>query len=356
VRPQENPLPHATASQLDALPKAELHLHLEGSIEPRTVIELAARHGVTLTLEQAAARYSYRDFLGFLDAFKWVTSFLRTPADYALIAERLAELLLSQNVLYAEVTIAGGVMLYRRQDLHANFTALRDVASRARKDGLRLNWIIDATRQFGSAAAMDVARLSADLVKEGVVAFGMGGDELAVPTIEFRAVYEFAAAQGLRRLAHAGEVGGPESVREAVEFLGAERIGHGIAVLRDPRVMDFLAARNVPLEICPTSNLLTGALTRQLDRSPDPNPARIEDHPLRQFVRRGLAVTLSTDDPAMFHTRLTREYALGLRMGLRPDELVRIAEMGFEFSFLPTEEKAALLSEFRARAAALGLL
>lgn len=352
----ETPTSNTPQSLLAALPKAELHLHLEGSIEPPTIVELAARHGMWLSADEAAARYSYRGFRGFLEAFKWVTSFLRTPADYALIAERLAASLLAQNVIYAEVTLAGGVMLYRRQDLHANFAAMQDVASEVRKKGLRLQWIIDATRQFGSAAAMDVARLSAPLLHEGVVAFGMGGDELALPTHDFCAVYDFAAANGLHRLVHAGEVGGPESVREAVELLGAERIGHGIAVLRDPRMMDFLAARNIPLELCPTSNLATGALARQLPHSAGPAGPRIGDHPLRQFARHGMPVTLSTDDPAMFHTDLNAEYALGLRMGLRSDEMVRVAEMGFEFAFLPAEEKTSLLATFRARAAALGLL
>jgi aminodeoxyfutalosine deaminase len=334
------------------MPKAELHLHLEGSIEPPTVVELAARHSVTLTVEEAWARYDYRDFLGFLEAFKWVSSFLRTPADYALIAERLAERLLAQNVLYAEVTIAGGVLLYRHQDLHAIFAAVRDVAAAVRKKGLRLQWVIDATRQFGAAAAMEVVRQCVPLLKEGVVAFGLGGDELAVPTTEFRPVYDFAAANGLRRLVHAGEVGGPDSVREAVELLGAERIGHGIAAIRDPGLMDLLTERRIPLEVCPTSNLCTGALARLLSQG----EARIQDHPLQKFLRHGMPVTLSTDDPAMFHTELNGEYALAAQMGLRQNDIVRLAEMSFEFAFLPASEKTSLLAEFRSRTAALGLL
>ncbi len=335
-----------------AIPKAELHLHLEGSIEPATVVELAARHGETLTREQAAARYVYDDFLGFLEAFKWVTSFLRTPADYALITERLAERLLSQNVIYAEVTLAAGVMLYRKQDVEANFAGIREAAAAAQARGLSLQWILDATRQFGAAAAMEVARLAARLQSDGVVAFGLGGDELALPAADFRSVYEYAASQGLHRVVHAGEVGGPESVRDAVELLGAERIGHGIAVMHDASLADLLAARKIPLELCPTSNLCTGALARQLGRA----NAQIEDHPLGDFFARGLGVTLSTDDPAMFHTTLLDEYNLGPHLGLWPRELARIAEMGFEFAFLPALEKEALLQAFRARAKALGLL
>ncbi len=344
--------PHQAETLLAALPKAELHLHLEGAIEPASAVELAARHGVALTGEEAAARYAYRDFVGFLEAFKWVTSFLRTPADYALVTERLAEQLLRQNVLYAEVTLSVGVMLRRGQDVQANFAAVMEAAARARANGLRLQWIFDAVRQFGPEAAMEVARCAAQMKGAGVVAFGLGGDELALPAAEFRGVYDYVASRGLRRLVHAGEIGGPEAVREAVELLGAERIGHGIAAMRDARIMDFLAARQVPLEICPTSNLSTGALARQLGRA----DAKRDDHPLRRFFTHGLGVTLSTDDPAMFHTDLVSEYRLASELGLKAGELTRIAEMGFQFAFLPEHEKRALLETFRAKTTALGLI
>jgi aminodeoxyfutalosine deaminase len=382
------PAPNRIVSLLATMPKAELHLHLEGSIEPSTVVELAARYGVHLTLEGARARYAYTDFLGFLEAFKWVTSFLRAPADYSLIAERLAERLLAQNVVYTEITIAGGVMLLREQDLHANFAPLRDVAARLRRKGLRIQWIIDATRQFGATAAMEVARLSVPLAKEGVVALGLGGDELAVPTVEFRRVYDFAAANGLHRHAHAGEIGGPESVREAIELLGAERIGHGIAAFRDPALMDLLTARRIPLEICSTSNFYTGALLHQLRHTrpqevpsdtvrdhilddalyvllrggPSRVPVEIQikvllkDHPLRSILRHGVPVTLSTDDPSMFHTTLNQEYVLANEMGLSATEIVQVAQASFEHAFLESAEKTSLLTDFRAQVSSLGLL
>ncbi|HEX2711616.1 MAG TPA: adenosine deaminase [Candidatus Acidoferrales bacterium] len=341
-----------TETLLAALPKAELHLHLEGSIEPATVVELAARQGVALTPGEAAAHYHYCDFAGFLEAFKWVTSFLRTPADYALITERLIEQLVGQNVLYAEVTVSIGVMLRRKQDAQANFAAIAEAAGRAQAAGLRVQWIFDAARQFGAQAAMEVARAAVQMRAAGVVAFGMGGDELALPPTEFRQVYDYAASEGLHRLVHAGEIGGPETVREAVDFLGVERIGHGIAVMRDARTMDFLAARQIPLEICPTSNLDTGALAQQLGRT----EVMLDDHPLPRFFSRGLGVTLSTDDPAMFRTSLSQEYHLALGLGLRFSDLTRIAEMGFEFAFLPKPEKQALLETFWSQRRSLGLV
>jgi aminodeoxyfutalosine deaminase len=333
-----------------ALPKAELHVHLEGSIAPSTVVELAARHGVKLTLEDTAPRYAPGTFDQFIENFIWITSFLRGPEDYALIARRFAESLQGQNVLYAEVTLSIGVMFRRNQDPAANFAALRDAA--ALVPGVQLKYIFDAVRQWGSGAAMEVARIAVELRSPDIIAYGIGGDELGLPTIDLRPVYEFVASHGMHRLIHAGEIGGPEIVRDAIELLGAERIGHGIAVMRDERTMDFVAARNVPLEVCPTSNLRTGALARQIGRP----TAGYHQHPLPSFLRRGLPVTLSSDDPSMFETTLSDEYRHAHRMGLTPIEIVRLAEASFHHSFLDSKEKQTLLAKFHSGISALGLV
>jgi adenosine deaminase len=182
---------------------------------------------------------------------------------------------------------------------------------------------------------MEVVECAKRCDSKAIVAFGIGGDELSIATKEFRHVYDRAAQMALHRLIHAGEVGGPDKIREAIELLGAERIGHGIAAIHDPELMDLLAERNLPLEICPGSNMKTAALARQLGRE----DARIEDHPLPKLLRHGIPIVLSTDDPAMFHTTLHEEYANAARMGLQEDELTRIVEMGFEHAFLPVGEK-----------------
>lgn len=322
-----SPLSHRIAS----LPKAELHLHLEGSIQPATVCALTARHGVAMTEEEVRQRYAYRDFAEFIEAFKWVTSFLRDPQDYALIARDLAEHLLTQSVVYAEVTLSAGVMLLRKQRPEANFEALLRATEPFERRGLRIHWVFDAVRQFGAEAAMAVVESARQCGSQEIVGFGLGGDELSVPASEFRSVYDRAGEIGLHRLIHAGEVGGPEKIREAIELLGAERIGHGIAAINDPSLMDLLAERKIALEVCPGSNIRTGALARQLRRG----DARIIDHPLPVFLRHGIPVVLSTDDPAMFHTTLHEEYANAASMGLQEDELLRIVEMGFEHAFRP---------------------
>jgi aminodeoxyfutalosine deaminase len=334
---------------VDSLPKAELHLHLEGSIRPDTAVELAARHGIKLKREDVIARYNYSDFLGFLEAFKWVTSYLREPQDYALITRHLAEELLRQKVSYAEVTISAGVMLRRTQNVEANLKAISETATSVPFAHLRLAWILDATRQFGPDAAVEVARCASQLQRLGVVAFGMGGDELAGPTVNYRPAFDLARNQGLHLVCHAGEVGGPELVRESIDLLNAERIGHGIAVMRDPALMEFLAARRVPLEICPASNLCTGALAKQTGKS----DASLRDHPLANFIKHGLTVTLSTDDPAMFHTDLLSEYSAAASLGLSSQQLVQLAEQSVSASFLPPEDKRRMLDDFRSAAKSL---
>lgn len=328
------PFPAAIAEQ----PKAELHVHLEGSIRPAIAARLATRHGMPLTEQDVRERYAYTNFNEFIDAFKWVTSFLREPADFAFVASDLAEQLLAQSVSYAEVTLSVGVMLLRHQNPQANFEAILAATEPSEAKGLRLNWIFDAVRQFGPERAAEVVDWARRCNSPRIVAFGIGGDELQVETKDFRRVYTRAAGAGLHRLMHAGEVGGPAKIREAIELLGAERIGHGIAAIHDPALMDLLAARRVVLEVCPASNLRTGALSAQLNR-PD---ASIQEHPLPQLLRHGIPVVLSTDDPSMFHTSLREEYEHAYAMGLSESELAQLILNGFTFSFLAPQDQHKL--------------
>ena len=176
---------------------------------------------------------------------------------------------------------------------------------------------------------MRVVQAARRCASRRIVALGIGGDELSMAAGEIRGVYERAAEYGFHRLIHAGEIGGPEKIREAIEILGVERVGHGIAAIRDVGLMETLAERGIPLEICPGSNLRTGALGVQLGK----RSATMEEHPLAEIVRRGVAVTIATDDPAMFHTSLEEEYRNAWRIGLREEEIVGVVENGFRFAF-----------------------
>lgn len=346
TQPQE-----ALRAAVIALPKAELHLHLEGSVTPETAAELAARQGLSVTPEEVARRYATTDFAGFLDAYRWLTTLLRGPEEYRQIAEDLFVRLRAQGVVYAEITVSAGVLLRRGQDLEGIMAALAEAAADAARQGLHVQWILDAVRQFGATAAVEVARRAVALRAAGVVAFGVGGDELGLPAEELAPACELARAGGLHVVLHAGEIGGPESVRQAVEWLGAERIGHGLAVLHDPALARQLADAGVPLEVCPTSNLRTGALARQLGRAAD-----LAAHPLPQFYRAGLRLALGSDDPAMFGTDLVNEYLNAARLGLPPAALVRLAEMSFEAAFLPETVRRACCDRLAAAANSVGLV
>lgn len=322
-----------------ALPKAELHLHLEGSIEPPTLLELKQRHGVNATLAEVEQLYTYQDFTGFLMAFKTVTEDLRAPGDYELITYRLMERLKSENVLHAEVYVSVGVCLYRKQDFAAIFEALERGRERGERDfGISLLWIFDAVRHFGVDRAQAVAECAAQYRDRHVVGFGIGGDERRAAPELFRDVYAYAAAHHLRLTAHAGETTGPDSIWGALN-LKAERIGHALTAYQDPELIEELSQRQVPVEICITSNLKTGCCST------------IAEHPVRNYFDHGLMITLNSDDPAMFSTSLSKEYQLAQdKFGFTDEHLREMARNCFEASFLPAEKKLEFLNLFDAAA------
>jgi adenosine deaminase len=310
-------------------------------LTPQRVQSLAQKYSVSLDSDELQSRYNLRGFSQFLELYKWATSFLREPDDYALLAQDAAAALHAQGVVYAEITLSIGVMLLRKQDVPANFFALKNAFDQnsATSAGPKVQFIFDAVRQFGPAPAMEVARLAAAHRNDGVVAFGLGGDELSLPFSDFRRVYQFAADYGLHRLAHAGETGGPEQIQDALDVLGAERIGHGIAAIRSSALMNTLATRKIPLEVCPTSNLRTNALDIQLNSA----HSRLANHPLVELLRHGIPVTLSTDDPAMFKATLLDEYSNALDMGLTRAELLLLNRNAFDHAFLSDASRNAFL-------------
>jgi adenosine deaminase/aminodeoxyfutalosine deaminase len=225
------------------------------------------------------------------------------------------------------------VVLWKKQPLEALFEAAASAARAAQQaSGVRVQWIFDAIRHFGVEHTRQVLEWAGRLRPLGVVALGIGGDEARGPAELFREVFSEARAMGLHVVAHAGEACGPESVRQAVEALGAERIGHGLTAARDPAVLELLRERRIPLEVCLTSNVSTGVLER------------VEDHPLPQFLRAGVVVTLNSDDPAMFGTDLVNEYLLAAKtFELTPEQILHIAQNAVRASFLSEEEKLELL-------------
>jgi adenosine deaminase/aminodeoxyfutalosine deaminase len=304
------------------MPKAELHLHLEGSIEPETLHELDPATSV----EEYRALYQYDNFDAFLRAFGVIGKRLRGPEDYGLITKRLLERLAAQNVKYAEIIVAAGVVIWKEQEFAPIFQAIREASTGS---PVEVYWILDAVRQFGPAHVMRVAEMAAEFAPEGVIAFGIGGSEERGPAAEFKDAFAFAREAGLHLTAHAGESMGPESVWAALE-LGAERIGHGIASVRDEALMRHLREHDIPLEICPTSNLVTGVV------------AALEEHPLRRLFDAGVPIVLNSDDPAMFRCSLVDEYRLAqCSFGFSKSELLGLAENGFRYAFKPPSRSHA---------------
>jgi aminodeoxyfutalosine deaminase len=332
-----DPAPNAFIRQL---PKAELHLHLEGAVKPETLVELRRKHGENATIEDTTSLYGYTDFQSFLMAFKEVSAHLRVPDDYELATYRLMQELKGETVLHAEVYVAVGVCLYRKQNFDAIFEGLERGRERGSRDfGTSLLWIFDATRHFGVEEAKRVFELAVRYKDRNVAGVGIGGDEVKAPPELFRGVYAYAEDQGLRLTAHAGETGPPESIWGALN-LHAERIGHGLSAAQDPDLIEELAYRQIPVEICLSSNLRTGCCKA------------IAEHPVKSYFDQGMMITLNTDDPALFGTSLAREYQLAQdTFGFTDEHLRELARNSFEASFLGADEKLELLSLFDAAAA-----
>ncbi|MFZ0963207.1 MAG: adenosine deaminase [Terriglobia bacterium] len=331
------------ASFITRLPKVELHLHLEGAVRPETLLELSQnKPGLRQKVDEwitarGAQRYQYGNFREFLVAFGIVSLLIETPQDYACITARLIEWLAEQNVRYGEIIFAAGVVLWKKQRVDAVFESIAAAAEEAEaRTGVRVKWIFDATRQFGFDHVREVMQWAARYRGRGVVAFGIGGDEAAGPARLFPDIFREAHDLGLHVVAHAGEACGPESIRDAVELLGAERIGHGLTAIRDAGVMALLCERRIPLEVCPSSNVSTGLI------------ARFEDHPLPRLLEAGLEVTLNSDDPAMFGTSVQEEFLRAARcFEFSRETLAGLCRNAVRASFLSEDEKLKLEGQLK---------
>jgi aminodeoxyfutalosine deaminase len=323
------------------LPKAELHLHLEGTIAPATLVELSTRHDkYPLTQREAEALYRFTDFTEFIESFKAVTRRLRDPEDYELAAWRMMQHLVEQGIVHAEVYISVGVIyMWRNFDprcFEPIFAALERARERAASElGLSLYWIFDAVRHFTVEEADRVFRKAVEMRAHypSIVAIGLGGDERRTGSEPFRHLFARAKSAGLRLTNHAGETTGPEAIWEALA-IGSERIGHAVSAIQDEALLQDLKSRSAALELNPSSNVRTGVC---------PSFAA---HPLRQYFDRGLLVTLNSDDPAFFGSDLVNEFLLAhTEQGFTRDELRQLAANSIIASFLPEAEKASWLAQ-----------
>jgi aminodeoxyfutalosine deaminase len=324
------------AAFVAGLPKAELHVHHVGSASPATVAELARRHPGTVPsdLDELRDFFKFRDFAHFIEVYLAVVNLVREPEDVRLLTYEIAAEMAGQNIRYAELTCTPYTNVRAGVPIEAFVEAVEDARLAAQRDhGVRLQWIWDVPGEFGvEAAAATVSYL--ERAPSSLVGFGLGGPEIGVPRPQFQPYFEQALALGLHSVPHAGETTGPETVWDALRLLGAERIGHGTTSTQDPVLLDHLVAERVPLEVCPTSNIATGAV------------AALDEHPIKEMYAAGAVVTVNSDDPPMFGTTLNREYEIAAALlGLDEDGIAELARNGVRSSFTTPAAKLSLLAE-----------
>ncbi|MGH3599829.1 MAG: adenosine deaminase [Pseudonocardiaceae bacterium] len=328
-------VPASVEELIAALPKVELHVHLEGSMRPALLLELAVKHGVVglpASLDAVREWYEFRDFPHFVDVYLAAVQTLRDQEDFALLVEQTAATLAAQNVRYAEVIVTPWLHPDRGISTEHVFGGLergREVAER--ESGIRLRWLADFPGHYGAACGEQTLDAVLAAGVDSVIGFNVGGIE--VDRDQFAAVFDRARAAGLHSVPHAGETHGPDRIWSAIHRLGAERIGHGIRCLDDPALVEYLRDTQLPLDVCPTSHWRTGAVSRD------------QPHPLPALLDAGLMVTLNSDDPPMFGTDLTNEYRVAYGLGLTPADLADLDRNGVLASFMAEEDKLAVVAE-----------
>ncbi|MCL4459575.1 MAG: adenosine deaminase [Chloroflexi bacterium] len=325
------------------MPKAELHVHLEGSIRPSTMLRLARENGVTLPTENLTELYRFTTFTQFIEVYLRCSSCLRKPEDYALITTEFLTDAAAQNVKYVEAFLSPIHHLERGMEFEAMLQnielALREGTHRY---GVEMHLIFDINRAKGPPEAERVLELALRLDRQTVVGISIGGDEAGFPPEPFQEAFTVAKRAGLHRVAHAGELAGASSVWGAINALGVERVGHGVRAGEDEALIAYLMETRIPLDMCPVSNVLTQAAPS------------LAEHPIRRYFESGLLVTVGSDDPAIMGTNLTKEYlTIAEQFGFNATELEELSLNALRASFLSSEEKRRRETEFRQEFAAL---
>jgi aminodeoxyfutalosine deaminase len=320
------------------LPKAELHVHHVGSASPRIVAELASRHPdtpVPKSAEEVVEYFRFTDFAHFISVYVSVVDLVRTPEDVRMLTYEIAREMKGQQIRYAELTCSPYTSVLAGVPAPAFCEAIEDARHAAERDfALVLRWCFDIPGELGIPAARETLRIATELAPDGLVSFGLGGPEVGVPRPQFKEYFDQARAAGLRSVPHAGETTGPQTIWDALHALGAERIGHGTSATADPRLLEHLVSAGIPLEVCPTSNVATGAVRL------------IADHPVTAMYEAGVTVTVNSDDPPMFNTTLNKEYEVAAELlGLDRAGVAGLAANAVRASFASAELKARVLAE-----------
>ncbi len=321
----------------DRLPKVELHLHLEGALPITALWELVQKYGAESglnSLDDLRRRFVFRDFVHFIDTWNWKDQFLREYEDFTFMAEATARDLAAQNVRYAEIFYSPINFSRRGLRVQPMTEAIR--AGLDKVPQIQVALVLDLVRNTPvDVAARTLAEVD-EVRAEGVIGIGLGGLEKEYPPELFKPIYQQAHNLGFHTTAHAGEAAGAESIWGALRSLQVERIGHGTRAGEDPVLIDYLRAKQIPLEMCPISNVCTGVVSS------------IEEHPIRRYFNQGLLLTVSTDDPTMFNNSLAEEYRLLVeKLNFTQDDVRELILNGVRVSWLTEEQKSALAAELQ---------
>ena len=314
------------------MPKVELHLHLEGAFTFEFLFSLINKYGGDPSIqciEDIEKKFIFKDFPNFIDIWFWKNQFFRAPEDFEASTYFTLQNLHRQNVIYAEVFYSPWDFVQFGLSVEAITEATLSGIHRAKKDfGIKCQLIADLCRDYGAETAIDRFKQIIPYRDQGLIGIGLGGSEQKFPPEPFAAVFRLAARKDFHRVAHAGEAAGPESVWGAIKKLGVERIGHGVRAIEDQTLVEFLKEKQIPLEVCVTSNLKTAVFPS------------LEIHPIKQFFERGLLVTINSDDPAMFGATIRDEFIfLYEKLDFTPESIKELSINSVNASFLPDSEK-----------------
>lgn len=333
---------------LREIPKTELHLHMEACISRETLMGILSSHGETSTVEEIDQLYKFKNLQEFIKLFLFIVGALKKPDDFVLIFKNVREYMEANNIRYAEVFYAPSKLIQNGLRFDDIAHTLDRLSRECRLDGgPDIRYLVDVSRTFGPEnASANLQRLLA-CPTSSHIGIGLGGAELMGPARDYRDVFAQARAEGLRTVAHSGEDDGPWSIWDTVRILKAERIGHGTSAIQDPDLLAYLRDRQIPIEVCLTSNLFTGKYVR-----------RAQDHPVRRYYDEGIPCTVNTDDPEIFNVDLTTEYYNHYKsLGFTITELVDLVRMGVFSSFHsdPTTLWAGFKKEIDAKREQYGL-
>jgi len=321
----------------DRVPKVELHVHLEGAIPHEALFALIQKYGGDPSVPDVPAlakRFEYKDFPQFIEAWSWQNQFLREYEDFTHVAELTARDMAKQSIRYAEAFFSPSLFVRRGLAVQEVARAVR--AGLSRVPEIEIALVADLVRDYGPESEMVTLAQVKEVKGLGIVGIGIGGSEHEYPPAPFKGLYEEARSIGFHTNAHAGEAAGPHSIWDAIRELGVERIGHGTRAWEDPELVEYLVDHRIPLEMCPISNVRTNVV------------GSLREHPIRRYFKAGMVVTVNTDDPKMFQTRLADEYRLlEQECGWTRAEICRLILSAIESSWLLDERKMSLAAEFR---------